>query len=362
MPMATSAAASSMGTDPVAVRLPAEWEPHAATILAWPLNKADWPGKFRPIPWVFAEIIRHLAADEPVDLLVPNGCIEERARRILTKANAPLDRVRFLHHSLDRGWMRDCSPAFVYRGEAVEAVHFAFNGWAKYDNHAQDAAAAPFLAETAGLERVVAEHQGRHVVLEGGAIDSNGAGTLLTTEECLLHPEIQVRNPGFSRADYETVFRTYLGIEKVIWLGDGIAGDDTHGHVDDLCRFVDATTVVLCIEPDGSDANHRPLAENRERLQGATTANGTRIEVIELPMPAPLYFDGTRLPASYANFYIGNEAVLVPTFNDPRDREALGILAECFPEWRVVGIHAVDLVWGFGTVHCLSHERPKGSG
>ncbi|MBX3177091.1 MAG: agmatine deiminase family protein [Candidatus Hydrogenedentes bacterium] len=343
---------------PEPVRLPAEWETHDATLLAWPTNKDDWPGKFRPIPWVFAEMIRHLSVGESVDLLVPNSCIAEKARRTLEKVAANLENVRFLDCSLDRGWMRDCSPAFVHRGEAVEAVHFDFNAWAKYDNYRLDAAVPAWLSESAGMPRVEARHHGRHVVLEGGAIDGNGAGTLLTTEECLLHPEIQVRNPGFTRADYETLFRQYLGIEKVIWLGDGIAGDDTHGHVDDLCRFVSRDTVVLCTESDTADDNYRALTENQERLEGAKTAEGERIDVVELPMPAPLYFDGARLPASYANFYIGNEAVLVPTFNDPNDRIALGILAELFPERRVVGIHAVDLVWGFGTVHCLSHELP----
>jgi len=342
------------------VRLPAEWESHAATLLAWPTNKDDWPGKFRPIPWVFAEMIRHLSVGERVDLLVPNSCIAEKARGTLDKAGANLDHVRFLEHKLDRGWMRDCSPAYVQRDGAVEAVHFDFNAWAKYENFGLDATVPAFLSEASGINRTEARFKDHHVVLEGGSIDGNGAGTLLTTEECLLHPKIQVRNPGFTREDYEAVFRQYLGIEKVIWLGDGIAGDDTHGHVDDLCRFVNANTVVLCAEPDGRDGNHRPLAENRERLEDVTTAAGEPVSVVELPMPAPLYFDGTRLPASYANFYIGDEAVLVPTFNDPNDREALGILAELFPGRRVVGIHAVDLVWGFGTVHCLSHEVPTG--
>lgn len=340
------------------VRMPAEWEPQEAVLLAWPTNKEDWPGKFRPIPWVFAEMIRHLSVGQRVDLLVPNGCMAEKARRTLEKVGAILQNVRFLEHPLDRGWMRDCSPAFIHRGEAVEAVHFDFNAWAKYDNFALDATAPPFLAASNGLNLLPAMYRDRHVVLEGGGIDGNGAGTLLTTEECLLHPDIQVRNPGFTREDYEAVFHQYLGIEKTIWLASGIAGDDTHGHVDDLCRFVNRDTVVLCAEANPGDANHRVLAENQERLEGATTAEGEPIEVVELPMPSPLYFDGTRLPASYANFYIGNEAVLVPTFNDPNDRDALGILAELFPERRVVGIHAVDLVWGFGTVHCLSHELP----
>lgn len=344
------------------VRLPAEWEPQESVLFAWPTNKEDWPGKFRPIPWVFAEMVRHLSVGQRADLIVPNGCIAEKARQTLERAHADLDNVRFLEKELDRGWMRDCSPAFVARGAKREAVQFGFNAWAKYDNYALDAEAAPFLSETLDMPLVQALHEGRLVVLEGGGIDGNGAGTLLTTEECFLDAEIQVRNPGFSRADYEAVFRQYLGVEKVIWLGKGIAGDDTHGHVDDLCRFVNEDTVVLVSEPDGDDENHYALAENRERLQGATTATGATLNVVELPMPDPLYFEETRLPASYANFYIGNEAVLVPTFNDAKDRIALGILGELFPERRVVGIHAVDLVWGFGTVHCLSHEVPAGEG
>ncbi len=347
--------------DSASVRMPAEWEAQEAVILAWPTNKEDWPGKFRPIPWVFAEMIRHLCVGQRVDLFVPNGCIEEKALRTLAKVGANLDKVRFHQQELDRGWMRDCSPAFVVRDGQREAVHFDFNAWAKYDNYQLDALAAPFIADAAPMPLLRAMHGERHVVLEGGGIDGNGAGTLLTTEECFLDAETQVRNPGFTREDYEAVFRQYLGIEKVIWLGKGIAGDDTHGHVDDLCRFVNRDTVVLVSEPDSRDENHRALSENRERLQRMTTATGAALNVIELPMPAPLYFDGVRLPASYANFYIGNEAVLVPTFNDARDRTALGILGELFPDRRVVGIHAVDLVWGFGTVHCLSHELPVGS-
>lgn len=340
------------------LRLPAEWEPHESTILAWPTNANDWPGKFQPIPWVFAEIVRHLTASERVDLIVPSIASEQRVRRMLRRAHVDVDRVRFLVFELDRGWMRDCGPAFVFDGGERTAVQFAFNAWAKYDDWQKDANAASFLAEADSIRGVEARHRGRHIVLEGGAIDGNGAGTLLTTEECLLDPATQVRNPGFARADYEHAFREFLGIEKVIWLGKGIAGDDTHGHVDDVCRFVNPRTVVLCRETTPSDANYAPLEENWERMQNVTDAEGSRIEVVALPMPSPLYFNGARLPASYANFYIANRHVLVPTFNDPQDRVALGVLAELFPDRTVVGIHAVDLVWGFGTLHCLTHELP----
>jgi agmatine deiminase len=238
-------------------------------------------------------------------------------------------------------------------------AHFAFNAWARYDDWQNDAAIPERAAAALGLERVVPELNNRRVVLEGGAIDVNGRGTLLTTEECLLDPAVQVRNAGFTRRDYETVFARWLGATHVIWLGRGVAGDeDTHGHVDDVCRFVNATTVVLAQEPESGDENHRILAENRERLEGARLENGSRLTIVPLPMPEPLTYRGRRLPASYANFYISNSAVLVPTFNDPHDREALGILGGLFPNRMVVGIHAVDLLLGLGSVHCLTHEQP----
>jgi len=340
--------------------MPAEWEPHAATLLAWPANTRDWPGKFQPIPWVFAEIVRGLLPDERVYLAVQSPAHEARARRVLRRAGVDSDLITFVHVLLDRGWMRDISPCFVHGPDApLTAVRFGFNGWAKYRNYARDASWAVRIARMLGTPVIDAAHEGRKVVLEGGAIDGNGCGALLTTEECLLDPAVQVRNPGFTRADYEAIFRQYLGIETVIWLGAGIAGDDTHGHVDDLCRFVKPDTVVLCQETNSRDANHRALAENRGRLEGARLApRRAGLHVAHLPMPAPLTFDGHRLPASYANFYIGNGVVLVPTFNDANDRIALGILAELFPDRRVLGIHALDLVWGLGTIHCLTHEVP----
>lgn len=344
-------------------RHPAEWEPHAATWLAWPKNPRDWPGKFHPIGWVFAEIIRKITPFEKVRLIVDDEAWEAKARRFLTKAGVDLSRVRFYRIPTDRGWCRDMLPAFTVRDASprARAVSFGFTGWAKYPNHKLDAAASRLVAEALKMPCVNAELDGRKVVLEGGGIDVNGQGALLTTEECFLDPMTQVRNPGFTARDYERVFREYLGVEQVIWLGKGIAGDDTHGHVDDLCRFVAPDKVVLCREDDPSDENYRALEENRERLEGVRLAGGGRLEVIGLPMPEPLFFEGVRVPASYANFYIANGTVLVPTFNDARDRLALGIIADCFPDRAVVGIHAVDLVWGFGTLHCLTHEQPSTS-
>lgn len=341
--------------------MPAEWEPHEATWLAWPHNVHDWPGRFAPIPWVYAEIVRNIARGETVRLAVNDAAHEAKARRVLGRAGVDLARVELRHIPTNRVWCRDTGPIFVRRGGASPAkavARFRFDAWAKYADHALDARVAELGAKAIGAESFPVRHGERDVVLEGGAIDVNGLGTLLTTEECLLDPAIQVRNPGFARADYEAVFRDWLGAPNTIWLGKGIAGDDTHGHVDDLARFVGPRTIVLAHEPHGADDNHALLEDDRERLEGARLEDGSRPEIVRLPMPAPVVFDGQRLPASYANFYICNAAVLVPTFDDPNDRIALGILAELLPDRPVIGIHALDLVWGLGTLHCLSQQEP----
>ncbi len=341
--------------------MPAEWEPHAATWIGWPHNTTDWPGRFGPIPWVYAEIVRWLTAGETARILVQDRVLESRARRVLARAGIDLSRVEFFRIPTDRGWTRDSGPAFVRRdgpsGE-VAVSRFRFNGWAKYPDWRKDDRVPERVADALRLRVFPAERAGHGVVLEGGAIDVNGAGTILTTEECLLDPEVQVRNPGLTRREYEGVFRDFLGAPNTIWLGRGIAGDDTHGHVDDLCRFVGPRTVVLCREEDPTDENYAVLEENRERLQGARLEDGSRLDVVALPMPRAVVFDGRRLPASYANFLIANAAVLVPTFNDPRDRIALGILGELVRDRPVVGIHAGDLVWGLGTIHCLTRQQP----
>ena len=338
--------------------MPAEWAPHRATWLAWPHETKDWPGKFGAIPWTFAEIVRHLSVAEPVQLLVENRVLEEKALRILQRVGVDLSRIKLHRVGTDRSWLRDSAPTFVVaKGGERHAVCWGFNAWAKYDNWKKDVKVSEAVARLAGVPALAPEANGRRVVMEGGAIDVDGEGTLLGTEECLLS-DVQARNPGLGRQGIEAVFREHLGVEKVLWLGQGIAGDDTHGHIDDLCRFVSPGRVLLCTESNRADENYRALAGNHERLERARDAKGRGIEVISLPMPAPLYFEGQRLPASYANFYIANGLILVPTFNDPKDREALGILAECFPDRRVVGIHAVDLVWGFGTLHCLSQQEP----
>ncbi len=388
-------------------RMPAEWEPHAATWIAWPHNREDWPGKFSPIPWVYTEIVRLLARSEPVHIVVADREKKRRAADRLDAAGVDMGRVRFFKAATDRVWLRDSGPTFVVRDRegsrglspnreaeapaepgmparrearppdgdgfgpgshdspagGVGMVEWKFNAWAKYENYRNDRRLPRRVSTWLDLPRWVprAEQGGRpaRVVMEGGAIDVNGRGTLLTTEECLLG-EVQARNPGLDRAGLEKVFADYLGIRHVVWLGRGIAGDDTHGHVDDLARFVGPRAVVTVVEPNPDDPNHEPLRENLERLPAARDQDGEPLEVIELPMPRPVVFEGLRLPASYANFYIGNTVVLVPTFNDPADRVALDTLARAIPDREVVGIHCLDLVLGLGTLHCLSQQQPLG--
>ncbi len=282
--------------------MPAEWSPHDATWLAWPHNPTDWPGKFAPIPWVYAEIVRYLAPGEIVRILVQDAAHEQKARKVLARSCVDVTNVEFRRVATDRGWMRDAGPVFVRRGAEKAIARFRFNAWAKYPDWKRDAKVPERAAKALGVPLLPVRHRERDVVLEGGAVDVNGQGTILTTEECLLDPEVQVRNPGFGREDYEAVFREALGAPNAIWLGHGIAGDDTHGHVDDVARFANARTIVLCREPNASDPNHRPLEENRERLAGARLQDGSKPEIVLLPMPAPVLFDGRRLPASYANF------------------------------------------------------------
>jgi len=383
------------------LRMPAEWEPHAATWLAWPHYKEDWPGKFEPIPWVYAEIIRQLARREPVELIVNDRTSEKRARRILDHAHAQSDEVRFHRWPTNRVWTRDFGCTFTILDEPADAkrnrlkssekalpsawfprgqpntslpaepaairvsssaslaaIAWRFNAWAKYSNWEHDRQISRLMAQTTGAAQFHPRLKKRQVVLEGGSIDVNGRGSLLTTEECLLST-IQQRNPGMKRKDYEKLFAEYLGIRNVIWLGSGIAGDDTHGHVDDIARFVAPDTVIMAVESDPKDPNYQPLRENVRRLRQATDQDGKPLSIVELPMPAPLFFENRRLPASYANFYIANGVVLVPVFNDPNDRFALDILADLFPDREVVGIYSGDLIWGLGALHCMTQQQPR---
>ncbi len=339
-------------------RMPAEWEPHAATWLAWPHRETDWPGKFPLIPFLYAEIVRILTRYEPVHLIVSGPAREAEVRRLLQAAGADVGRVRFWQFPTNRSWLRDSGPIYLIDPHGRKAVlDWQFNAWAKYPDWVEDNALPQRIAAHQQLPVWQPQLGGRRIVLEGGAIDVNGRGRLLTTEECLLSNE-QARNPGLDRRDYESVFAQYLGATQTIWLGRGIVGDDTHGHVDDLARFVGPDRVVTVVERNPNDDNYLALQDNLDRLRSWRGEHGEKLEVVPLPMPQPLYYEGVRLPASYANFYIANHAVLVPTFHDPADRIALGILAELFPDREVVGIHAVDLVWGLGTLHCMTQQEP----
>jgi agmatine deiminase len=339
-------------------RMPAEWEPHAATWLAWPHEKTDWPGKFAPIPWVYADIVRHLARVERVRILVEHAGAERGARNILRKAGANLSVVHFFHVPTNRGWIRDFGPIFVRNGTGTMGVtNWRFNAWAKYDDWRKDDAANDKLAHKLKWKMWYPAHRGRRVVLEGGSIEVNGCGSLLTTEECLLSP-VQARNPALSRQDLERVFRDNLGVTHFLWLKNGIAGDDTHGHVDDLARFVNPTTVVTVVEKNPAEENYLSLQENLALLREMRDQDGRPLRIVTLPMPEPVEFDGQRLPASYANFYIANEIVLVPTFNDPNDRVALDTLAALFPDRKIIGIGCLDLVLGLGTLHCMTQQEP----
>jgi agmatine deiminase len=368
--------------------MPAEWTPHEATWLAWPHERTDWPGKFEPIPWVYADIVRHLARVERVRILVNDAAERARAKRILTKSGADLAAVEFFLVPTNRGWTRDYGPIFVKKTDTqkpggVAITKWRFNAWAKYRDWPKDDAATKQLIPKlklpsweptwqpqrrhserseesllgSGAGRSTARSSPRRIVLEGGSIDANGLGTMLTTEECLLSP-VQARNPGFTREDMEAIFREYLGVTNTLWLGNGIAGDDTHGHVDDLARFVNATTVVTVVEQDRSEANYAPLQDNLARLRHMKDQDDRPLRIETLPMPEPVYFAGQRLPASYANFYIANKLVLVPTFNDANDRTALNTLAALFLDRKIVGIPCRDLVLGLGTLHCMTQQQP----
>ena len=309
---------------------------------------------------MYGEIVRKIAPGEIVRI-VADAPSRTQAERVLKRVGADLSHIEFFNFPTNRGWTRDSGPLFVQNSrEPREAIiaRFRFNAWAKYDDWRKDDLLPERVAKRLGIHLHRARIGDKDFVLEGGSIDVNGRGSLLTTEECLLDPLVQARNPDFGRQAIEQALRDNLGVSNILWLNKGIAGDDTHGHVDDLCRFVNPTTVVLVQESNPHDANYRPLQENRERLQEMRLEDGTKVQTIFLPMPAPLFLDGQRLPASYANFYMANAALLVPTFNDSNDRKALGILSELVTDRPVVGVHAVDLVWGLGTIHCLTQQQP----
>jgi agmatine deiminase len=337
-------------------RMPAEWEPHRGTWLSWPHKEASWPGKFGPVPGIFASMVRALADREEVHINVAGPAMEAEVRRLLVDTGAGAGNVFFHHIPTNDAWCRDHGPVFLRRtrdGRREQAiVDWGFNAWGgKYPPYDLDDVVPSRIGAELGLP--VFEPG---IVLEGGSIDVNGRGTLLTTEACLLNPN---RNPRLGRRDIEGYLRDYLGVTTILWLGDGIAGDDTDGHVDDITRFVDPTTVVTVVEEDPRDENYEPLQANLERLRGMADQDGRPLRVVPLPMPRPLYHEGHRLPASYANFYIANGLILLPTYDPARDEEAAATLAGLFPGRDIVGIDCTDLVWGLGAFHCVSQQWPR---
>lgn len=338
-------------------RMPAEWERQKRVWFAWPHNEADWPGKFAPIPYVFAEMIRVIAKTQRVGLLVKDVKAKNAAQKILRYAAVNIKNIDLLITATDRGWMRDCGPIWVREGKKLVALDWGFSAWAKYPNWKKDTTVPTAVAKLTKHNTVKPMHKGRHVVLEGGGLEVDGQGSIIVTEEWLLSKK-QIRNLGFTHADYEKIFAQYLGATNTIWLGNGIVGDDTHGHVDDITRFVAPGVIVTAVERDRKDANYDLLQDNIKRLKAAKDASGKKFTIVQIPMPRPVIYEGERLPASYANFLICNKVVLVPTFNDPADKEALASLQQCFSDREVVGIHSRDLVWGLGTIHCLSQQEP----
>ncbi len=336
-------------------RMPAEWEPHAATWLAWPHKEASWPGNFGPIPAIWVDMIRALAPHERVNILINEAATAARLRELLREARVSDANVLFHLIRTDDAWIRDHGPTFVTRhvdgNTQLAAIDWIYNAWGgKYPPWDNDDVVPQQIA--ASLDIPLFQPG---IVLEGGSIEVNGCGTVLTTEACLLNPN---RNPQLGREQIERYLRDYLGARKVLWLGEGIAGDDTDGHIDDLARFVDASTVVTVLETDAGDENYEALQANHERLRHLTDQDGRALRVVTLPMPAPVYYEGQRLPASYANFYVANGVVLVPTFGDPDDATALRTLQSLFPHRRVVGIDARELVWGLGAFHCVTQQQP----
>lgn len=337
-------------------RMPAEWEPHRATYMTWPHNLETWPGKFDPVPAQYAAVVAGLSHFETMRVLVKDAAAADQARTLLQNADARLDRVEFLTFQTNDSWIRDYGPIFVVRDDPSGArtqlaLDWKFNSWGeKYGPYELDDVIPRRLAAHFGFDSLEVP-----IVMEGGSLDVNGAGSLLTTESCLLNPN---RNAGLSREEIEEYLRVYLGVSNILWLGDGIAGDDTDGHVDDLARFVSRDTIVTVVEDDPADDNYRPLAENLERLREMRDQDGRPFRIETLPMPPAFHHEGQRLPASYANFYVANGAVMVPIFGCPSDERALAVLSRLFPGRKVLGFPCLDLVWGLGTIHCLSQQHP----
>ncbi len=335
--------------------MPAEWEPHEATWLSWPHKEESWPDAFESVPYIFVEIARYLSESELVRINVADADFAERVMELLRAGGVNTDAVRFHFNPTNDAWARDHGPIYVVRdvdGRRERAIiDWGYNAWGdKYPPYDLDDVIPTRIAEE--MNEVLFTPD---IVMEGGSLDVNGRGALITTEACLLNPN---RNPELNREQIEKYLKDYLGVTKILWLGEGIVGDDTDGHIDDLTRFVSSAAVVTVIEDDPQDGNYRPLKENYERLLEMKDQDGRRLHVIKLPMPGPVYFNDQRLPASYANFYIANQLVLVPTYRHANDAKACEILQACFPDRRVIGIDCTNLIWGLGSIHCVTQQQP----
>jgi len=334
-------------------RMPAEWEPQEAVWLSWPHNYDSWPGQFRPVPYAFGRFVAQISRFQDVRINAAER-LHKRARRFCEKGDADLSRVTFYDHPTNDAWCRDHGPIFVKNDATGEVAltDWAYNAWGgKYPPYDLDNEIPPRIGEKLGLRRFVND-----MVLEGGSIDVNGQGLLLTSEQCLLNKN---RNPHLTRAQIERNLKDFLGVTQILWVGDGIIGDDTDGHIDDITRFYQADGFITCVEPNERDKNHAILAENLERLKSFRTPEGKKFSIVELPMPKPFAFQRQRVPASYANFLIINGAVLMPTFRQKvRDAQALEIVGSCFPGREAIGIDCYHMIWGLGTLHCLSQQQP----
>ena len=339
------------------LRMPAEWEKQKSTWIAWPHNNKDWPNKFDLIPETFAKIIFHISKDQIVNILVENNILKKRAILILRNFKVNFSNIKFKFCKTDRVWLRDSFPIFVKNNQNEKIlINWKFNSWAKYYNFNKDNSIIYKIKKILNLRVISPRLYKKEIVLEGGAIDVNGKGALITTEECLLS-KVQQRNPGLKKKDYEKIFLNYLGAKKIIWLKKGIVGDDTHGHIDDLARFVSENKIFLAHESNKKDLNYKTLRNNFKIIKKLNISK--KLKVIKMPMPKAKYIEGTRVPASYLNFYIANKIVLVPTYNDENDKFALKIFKKHFKNRKIIPIDCSTLIWGLGAIHCMTQQEPR---
>ena len=337
--------------------MPAEWEKQKSTWMAWPHNKNDWPKKFDLIPEVFAETIFHISKVQKVNILIESNSLKRKAILVLKNYKVNFSNIKFILCKTDRVWLRDSFPIFVKNNNNKKyLINWDFNSWAKYKNFKNDNSIIFKIKSILKLNVISPEFGKKKVVLEGGAIDVNGKGTLITTEECLLS-RFQQRNPGLKKNDYERLFHDYLGIKKVFWLKKGIIGDDTHGHIDDIARFVSKNKIFIAYERDKKDVNYKILRNNFKIIKKLNKFK--KFKIVKIPMPKPKYIEGTRVPATYLNFYIANKIVLVPIFKDKNDKLVLSIFKKHFKNRKIIPIDCSNLIWGFGAIHCMTQQEPK---